>query len=183
MLARCAGVPKPLVQRFLVALIFVALSCATSGPAERSGARATEFSLRDIDGKTVRLSDYRGSVVVVNFWATWCTPCHAEMPHLDRLYKQYRDQGFVVLSIAMDGPETIAGVAPTVRRLALSYPVLLDEETRVVASYNPRREAPFTLIIDRNGAIVWTKVGYSSGDEIALEKQIQANLAAPPQQS
>lgn len=165
------------LKRHLVTLVLVVLGCATSGSA--GPARATEFSLRDIEGKTIRLSDYRGSVVVVNFWATWCTPCHAEMPHLDRIYKQYRDQGFVVLSVAMDGPETIAGVAPTARRLALSYPVLLDEETRVVASYNPRREAPFTLIIDRGGAIVWTKVGYSSGDEIALEKEIRTNLAAP----
>jgi peroxiredoxin len=125
----------------------------------------------------VRLSDHRGKVVLVNFWATWCVPCAAELPHLQRLYEAYADQGFVVLAISMDGPESVAEVVPRARRYGLTFPVLLDEETRVVAVYNPKRSAPFTALIGPDGAVVETREGYSAGDEIAIEADIQALLA------
>ncbi|HWM87518.1 MAG TPA: TlpA disulfide reductase family protein [Kofleriaceae bacterium] len=140
-------------------------------------AAAPDFALRDLSGRTVRLSDHRGKVVLVNFWATWCVPCAAELPHLERLYNKYRDQGFVVLAISMDGPESSANVDPHARRYGLTFPVLLDEETRVVATYNPKRTAPFTVMIGRGGEVAGTREGYHAGDEIAVEEDIRALIA------
>jgi peroxiredoxin len=153
---------------------------ACGGPqASGSGAgRAADFALRDTAGRTVRLSDYHGKVVLLNFWATWCVPCAAELPHLQRLYEQYREQGFIVLAISMDGPETSASVDSRARGYGLTFPVLLDEETRVVGVYNPKRTAPFTVMIGRDGAVARTREGYTAGDEIAVEADVQALVAA-----
>lgn len=156
------------------------VSCAASQTGSASG-QAADFALRDMTGRTIRLSDYQGQVVLINFWATWCVPCAAELPHLQRLYETYRDQGFVVLAISMDGPESVANVGPHARRYGLTFPVLLDEETRVVAVHNPKRTAPFTVLINRNGAVAGTREGYAAGDEVAMEADIRALLAGRAQ--
>jgi len=163
-------------MRTSAALLFLLAGCATGS----GGGRARDFSLRDMNGKTVRLSDHLGKdVVVMSFWATWCAPCVAELPHLEKMYQAHRAKGFVVLAISMDGPETVAEVEPTARRLGLTFPVLFDSETRAVASHNPHRDAPFTVVIDRGGKMVTSKPGYSPGDEVELEKQVVALLAGP----
>jgi peroxiredoxin len=156
-------------------------ACGGSQAGSTSG-RAADFALRDTAGRTVRLSDYPGQVVLLNFWATWCVPCAAELPHLQRLYEQYRDRGLVVLAISMDGPETSASVDSHARRYGLTFPVLLDQETRVVGVYNPKRTAPFTVMIGRDGAVAGTREGYTAGDEIAVEADIEALIAVrnPP---
>ena len=149
----------------------------TSATATQTSASAApDFTLRDTAGRTVRLSDHRGKVVLVNFWATWCVPCAAELPHLERMYKQYDDDGFVVLAISMDGPESSANVGPQAQRYGLTFPVLLDEETRVVAVYNPKRTAPFTVLIARDGAVAKTREGYHAGDEVTVEAEVKALL-------
>ena len=140
------------------------------------GAQATDFTLRDAEGRTVRLSDYvPKDVVLIDFWATWCVPCEAELPHLEQLFEEFKDKGFVVLGVAMDGPETVAQVAPFARRYNLSFPVLLDEETKVVNIYNPKRTAPLSVLIDRKGTISRVRSGYSAGDEKLIAEDV-ANL-------
>lgn len=142
-----------------------------------TSARATDFSLRALDGRTVRLSDYLGKdVVLLSFWATWCVPCLGEMPELEKLYQRYKDQGLTILAISMDGPETIANVEPTVRRHGVTFPVLLDEDTRVSAVFNPTRDAPYAVIIDRSGSIVDRRLGYAPGDEAKLEEKLKSLL-------
>ena len=165
----------------LLALTLFACGARDGGGATTatSSSAAPDFALRDLDGQTVRLSDHRGKVVLVNFWATWCVPCAAELPHLERLYGKYRDQGFLVLAISMDGPETSANVDPHARRHGLSFPVLLDEETRVTGTYNPKRTAPFTVLIGRDGQMARTREGYHAGDEVAVEADIQALIGEP----
>jgi len=128
----------------------------------------------------VRLSDYKNHVVLVSFWATWCVPCKAEHPQLQKLYEKYKAQDFVVLCISMDDPETVAEVAPHARRYGLTFPMLLDQETRVVADINPKKAAPYALLIGREGTIVYTHEGYSPGDELTLEKEIKKQLAVKP---
>ena len=161
------------------ALAALCLSCAAAGGGSgtRSSGRAPDFTLRDVDGRTVHLSDYLGKqVVLLDFWATWCTPCAGELPHLQRLYQTYRDQGFVVLAVAMDGPETMADVTPFARRHGLTFPVLLDEETRVVGAFNPRRAAPLNVLIARDGTIAGVREGFGEGDEQQLEGDIRRLL-------
>ncbi len=171
---------RPVALSLLLALSVACGAPEAGGPAPAaSSAGAPDFALRDLDGQTVRLSDHRGKVVLVNFWATWCVPCAAELPHLERLYGKYRDQGFVVLAVSMDGPETSANVDPHARRHGLSFPVLLDEETRVTGAYNPKRTAPFTVLIGRDGAVARTREGYHAGDEVAVEGDIQALIGEP----
>ncbi|MEK6609042.1 MAG: TlpA disulfide reductase family protein [Myxococcota bacterium] len=158
----------------LLALCLAAGACAETQAVARGGA--ADFALRDLEGRTVRLSDYRGKVVLLNFWATWCVPCAAELPHLVRLSDGHAERGLVVLAVSMDGPESVADVGSHARRYGLTFAVLLDEETRVVGRYNPKRAAPFTVLIGRDGSIASTREGYSAGDEIALEAEIKALL-------
>jgi peroxiredoxin len=162
------------------ALALFLLACgggSAAGGGHTSGARPADFALRSIDGQTVRLSDHLGKdVVLISFWATWCSPCAAEMPHLERIWRAYREQGFVVLAVSMDGPETIADVAPKVRQNGFTFPVLLDEETRVVGALNPGRAAPLTILIGRDGVITAVHEGYTAGAERALEDEIKKLL-------
>jgi peroxiredoxin len=168
--------------------LFLALGCAPTqhetkpnGPAGQEGSSsssATDFTLRDLEGKTVRLSDFLNKdVILLDFWATWCVSCGAELPHLESLYRSHRDKGFVVLGIDIDGPETVAQVGSFARRYDLTFPVLLDEETRVVGLYNPKRVAPMTILIDRRGRIARVRNGYNAGDERLIAQDVQNLLA------
>lgn len=105
------------------------------------------FSLQDLDGKTVTLKEFRGNVVFVNFWATWCPPCRDEMPAMQKLYKENRDKGLVMLAINfMETPNTIR---PFVNEYKLTFPILLDSGT-VMVSYGVLG-LPATYLIDRQG--------------------------------
>jgi peroxiredoxin len=149
----------------------LALLAAISIPA--AGQTAIEFALKDLDGNLVRLSDFRGkSVVLVDFWATWCVPCVKELPHFQRFLSQYKEKGLAVLAITVDGPESVAMVRPFVKRYNYTFPVLLDTESRVIALYNPRVVLPYTVLIDRNGNIRNVHQGYSPGDEKIMEEEI-----------
>lgn len=150
---------------------------APAAASESSSAKATDFSLRSLDGRTVRLSDYLGKdVVLLTFWATWCLPCLGEMPELEKIHQKYKDHGLTILAISMDGPETVANVDSTIRRLGVTFPVLLDEDTRVSNVYNPTRDAPYAVIIGRDGSIVDRRLGYSPGDEVKLEEELKKLL-------
>lgn len=146
--------------------------------ADGDGASdVTDFTLTDIDGNQVSLSQYVGKgAIVLSFWATWCKPCVAEMPHLQRLYEARKGSGFVVLAISLDGPETEAEVAPFVKTKGFTFPVLVDSETRAASLYNPRRAAPFTVIIDRHGKVVKKREGFNAGDEVQLEADVEAAM-------
>jgi peroxiredoxin len=144
-------------------------------PSLVSGAQASDFTLRDLDGRQVHLSDFGGKVVLLDFWATWCVPCAAELPQLEELYQKRHADGLVVLGIAMDGPESVAQVVPFARRYNLTFPTLVDEDTRVINVYNPKRIAPMTVLIDRRGMIARVRNGYNAGDEKLLADDV-ANL-------
>ena len=149
-----------------------------------SGATASDFSARDIDGKTVKLSEYLGKqAIVLNFWATWCEPCVAEFPHLRRMYDANKAKGLVVLGIAMDGPESVANVAPFARRQQLNFPVLLDEDSHVAQLYNPKKSAPLSVLIDKRGRIFKVREGYNPGDEDFFAEDVAKMLdgSAPAQ--
>ncbi len=166
-------------------LLCAAASCgggtgaaSTGGAAAPKGPSAPDFTLPALDGKTVRLSDYRGkSVVLIDFWSTTCDPCMVEMPHLVELYKKHKDKGFVVLAVSLDGPESRAQVSAVAHDKEMVFPVLLDEETTVVGRFNPKKDMPFAVLIDKDGSILAKRGGYQPGDEKSLALEVEKALA------
>ena len=154
----------------LAVLAFTVL--AALAPARADARKATNFTVRDVNGRYVRLSDFGDKVVLMSFWATWCKPCLVELKHLQKLYKKYRSKGFVVLAVSMDGPETRAKVKPFVKRYKLRYPVVVDSETRVVKLYNPKHAAPFSVLL-KKGRVVKSREGFQVSDLPAIEKEIR----------
>jgi peroxiredoxin len=162
-----------------------ATSCAPAGaqaPAHNDllGSMATDFAARDTEGKTFRLSDHLGKeAILLDFWATWCEPCLAEMPHLEELYEQNKGKGFLVAAVSMDGPETIADVPMFAKRHNMTFPVILDEDSHVISIYNPKRSAPLSVIIDRKGRVFRLREAYNSGDEKYVAADVAEVLAQP----
>jgi peroxiredoxin len=157
------------------------VSCGGSGPGGRAAPQVAppDFELSTVDGKSERLSAHLGKeVVLLDFWATFCEPCLAGMPHLDALYREHRAQGFVVLGIAIDGPDSIAQVKTAVSKLGVTFPILLDQETRVVALYNPKTSAPYSVLIGRDGRILKKQEGYTTGDASSVDRDVLAAIAA-----
>lgn len=137
------------------------------------GPKAPDFTLPGLKGGSVSLSDYLGkNVVLLDFWSTTCDPCMVEMPHLVAMYEKYKDRGFVILAISLDGPESLSQVQSIVHDKRMSFPVLLDQETKVIARYNPKRDMPFAVLIDKSGAVVDKRAGYTAGDEASLEAKV-----------
>ena len=132
---------------------------ASAGPSMK-GQTAPDFTLQALDGKTVRLSDFRGKGVLLNFWATWCQPCKIEMPWFAELQKQYGPQGLQILGVAMDdaSPEEIGKFA---RDLGVNYPILLGKE-EVGQNYGGVGVLPTTFFIDRDGKMVAREFGLQS---------------------
>ncbi len=116
------------------------------------GYLAPDFSLRNLKGNYENLDSYRGQVVVLNFWATWCAPCRVEMPSFEKLYRRYRSEGVAVLAVTLDknaGPK----IKSFVDEYELSFPILLDEKGEVERLY-PSMTIPFTYVIDSEGRVV-----------------------------
>ena len=140
-------------------------------PAETPSANvAPNFVLKDINGKIVSLSDFKGKVVIVDFWATWCPPCQAEIPHFQALYKENSQKGLVIIGVALD-KGGMKVVKPFVEGKGVTYPIVMGTE-EVVNRYGGVRGIPTTFIIDRKGYIVEKIVGYrdKSFFESAIKK-------------
>jgi thiol-disulfide isomerase/thioredoxin len=146
-------------------------------PATRT--TVADFALDRLDGGRATLSAYRGQVVVLAFWATWCQPCKQELPFLSRF--DAANERVTVLAINTDGPETRSQVRRLVRSKKLEMPILLDAEGNVTQRLNPRKQMPLTLFLDTEGRLAATKDGFASGDEVVIEgllKQLVAEAAA-----
>jgi thiol-disulfide isomerase/thioredoxin len=124
-------------------------------------------------GTAFNLADYRGRVVLLDFWATWCAPCRSEIPALNRLHEDFADRGADVIGLSLDRG-TPAGVAVAAQRLGVSYPVVLADEA-IRQSFGGIRVVPTKLLVDRQGNVRKTFVGVAPADE--LRDQITALLA------
>ncbi len=136
----------------LVAALFLTLlfltGMATKPPLV--GGPAPDFELDQLNGPSARMSDYRGKVVLLNFWATWCTPCKKEMPEIQAAYESLKDQGFVVL--ALNFGETTEKAEKLVKKMGLTFPILLDREVEVAERHRVV-SLPVTFFIDPSGVI------------------------------
>ncbi len=129
------------------------------------GQAAPDFKLQTIDGKTLRLSDFRGKAVVVNFWATWCQPCKIEMPWFVELQKQYGPAGLQILGISADEDTSAAELDKFARGMGVNYPVLLGKE-EVEQAYGGIQFLPVTIYVDRDGKVVDKVFGLKGRGEI-----------------
>ncbi|MBI2177658.1 MAG: TlpA family protein disulfide reductase [Candidatus Tectomicrobia bacterium] len=134
-----------------------------------------EFELKDLDGKSVRFSSFRGKVVLVNLWATWCSYCEKERPHLEALYRKYKDRGFVVVAISID-VEGAAAVRPYVEKRKLSFVHLLDPESEIARGYFGLRGTPTNYFVDRAGNAVGAAIGYRDWSSPGAHRLIELLL-------
>ena len=135
-----------------------------------ASAPASEFSLTSLGGQSVSLSQFKGNVVLVNFWATWCGPCQQEMPLLDQMYKKYKPAGFTLLGVNVD--KEAPAVKELLARKPVSFPVLLDPQNSVSRAYNVA-DMPSSVIIDRKGNVRYIHRGYRAGDENEYQDRIR----------
>ncbi len=135
----------------LRAIIFSVLLMAMPSITLGQSNKAPALALKDLRGRTVRLSNYKGKVVLLNFWATWCPPCRAEMPDLIKIQRQYRSFGLQVIGITYP-PEQIGEVQQFTKKLGVNYPIALGtKETK--ALFDQTETLPLTIIIDRQGNV------------------------------
>jgi cytochrome c biogenesis protein CcmG/thiol:disulfide interchange protein DsbE len=126
-------------------------------PSIHEGLTAPDFTFPDLDGKKVSLSDYRGRVVFVNIWATWCLPCVEEMPSIEKLYNRFKGDQFQILAVSIDSNGREA-VVPFMKKLNLTFPVLLDPEGKIRKRYG-LTGVPESFVIDREGIVVKKVIG------------------------
>jgi len=124
---------------------------STNKPPRR-GAQAPDFTLPDLSGRLVTLSDLKGKVIFLNFWAIWCAPCRWELSSMETIYKEYRDKGFEMLAVNV-GDESIEKIKKWARRYSLTFPILKDGEELPVSEAYRTNSIPTTFIIDKNGKI------------------------------
>jgi peroxiredoxin len=153
---------------------WVGKSTAGAIPAPRQGFLAPDFSLLTTDGETFTLSELRGQAVLVNLWATWCPPCRAEMPAMQKLHAEYKDQGFTILAVNMTYQDDFLAIAPFVEEYQLSFPILLDEMGEVGRKYE-LRSLPSSFFIDREGFIQEVVIG-GPMSEALLRTRIESIL-------
>jgi len=178
---------QPIQRRAVYAIILIAglawifasadwAGTSTAGeiPAPRQGFLAPDLTLNTTDGETFVLSELRGQAVLVNLWATWCPPCRAEMPTIQRVYEEYKDQGFVVLGVNLTYQDDPSAVVPFVQEYGLSFPILLDETGEVAQKYE-LRSLPSSFFIDRSGIIHEVVIG-GPMSEALLRTRIESLL-------
>ncbi len=178
---------QPIRQRIFYIIILIAAlawifvsadrsGASTAGevPAPREGFLAPDFSLSTPEGEVVKLSELRGQAVLVNLWATWCPPCRAEMPAMQKLYEEYRHEGFVILAVNMTYQDDRLAIAPFIQQYQLTFPILIDERGDVAQKYE-LRSLPSSFFIDHDGFIQEVVIG-GPMSEALLRTRIESIL-------
>ncbi len=145
-------------------------SCAANAPAAN-----LNFTLKDMNGKDVRLADYKGKVILLNFWATWCPPCKLEIPAFVELERQYKDKGLVILGVSIDDP--IDKLPPFAKEYDVNYPLLVGQDREDIQdAYGPMFGIPVSVLIGRNGKVCGKHMGLVSADRDAIKQQFEREI-------
>lgn len=136
----------------------IVISTSENIPAPQQGFLAPDFELKTPAGETIKLSDLRGQAVLINLWATWCPPCRAEMQTIEKVYNEYKEQGFTVLAVNMTYQDDPLAVVPFLDEQGLTFPVLLDETGEMAHAYQ-LRSLPSSFFVDRDGIINEVVIG------------------------
>jgi peroxiredoxin len=145
----------------LLSIVLLA-AAATSVTAGGSSMPAPDFALPARDGGELRLSELRGQVVMINFWATWCGPCRQEMPLLEQIHEKYEPLGFTMLGVNVE--QDSAAAREWLKNIPVSFPILFDTKSAVSASFGVEA-MPSSVLIDREGRVRHVHRGYKPGDE------------------
>jgi len=164
---------QPIVpsHKFRLLLLLLTLAWSTSPWAAGGKAMAPDFTLKSLSGENLKLSELRGEVVMINFWASWCGPCRQEMPLLDQLYKRYKPMGFTILGVNVE--EDSQAAKKLLKDLPVSFPILFDNRNQVSRLYKVSA-MPSTFLVDRDGKLRFMHKGYQSGYEDEYQRQVRA---------
>ncbi len=146
----------------------------SSSPSPREGFYAPDFTLGTLQGEQLKLSDLRGKIIVVNFWATWCPPCRAETPALETSYRLYKELDVVILGVNLTDQDSLKDVESFVEEFSLTYPILLDRNGAIALLYQ-LNGLPTTFFVDRKGVIRTVVVG-GPMSETFIRSKIEALL-------
>ncbi len=148
------------------------LALISLSPTTLSAAALPDFTLPDINGNQFQMRDRIGKdVVIITFWAMWCAPCKQLLTRLEKMRLEH--PGLLVLAISVDDSSTLAGVKPYVVGKKFGFPVLLDSDSRVLRMFDPEKKVPVTVVADKSGNIVYSRVGYLPGDEKEILKIVE----------
>ncbi len=148
----------------LVIVLFVCAEAEKTSIFGNSSSQAPDFTVKDLKGREISLSNYGGKVVFLNFWATWCSPCKAEIPDFIEAYKQYKDKGMEIIGISVDriSPKS---VLKFVEKYKINYPVVMGTY-KIQKDYEPGPYIPTTIIIDQEGKIRHRHIGYMNKEAL-----------------
>ncbi len=147
----------------LTVLIMAVLIGCTDRNARTTGTAAPDFTLQDLNGKNIKLSDYRGKVVLLDFWATWCPPCRASIPGLEKIHKAYKDKGLVILAVSLD-----QGGWDSVKSFTTEYGItyIVLKGTDDVSEKYQVRTIPMLLVLDKEGQIKKRYLGFGNDEDL-----------------
>ncbi|HEX04691.1 MAG TPA: TlpA family protein disulfide reductase [Bacteroidetes bacterium] len=167
-----------MIRKTLFTMLMVVVLASSGVADDMTGQKAPDFTLNSVDGGKVQLSKLlENGPVLLDFWATWCQPCKQALPHLDRLHKTYRDQGFTMLGVSVDNTRSLSKVRPYVRGQGFEFPVALDTDSQILRQYYGTN-VPHTVLIGQDGLIKKIWIGYHPGEEVEIEQELQALLSA-----
>ena len=163
-----------------IAWTSVSTSAPTGGktPAPRQGFLAPDFELTTTKGETIRLSELAGRPVLVNIWASWCPPCKAEMPEMERIHQEYGPQGFTILAVNATNQDSLSSMAAFVDQEGLTFPILLDSDGSVTRKYQVQA-LPSSFFVGRDGTVRQVMIG-GPMSEAFLRSQVESLLAEEP---
>jgi thiol-disulfide isomerase/thioredoxin len=165
-----SGKNKVLMLLMLLGIASKSLLLAQTALAASASVPAADFALKSRSGENVRLSELRGQVVMVNFWASWCGPCRQEMPLLDDIYQKYNKMGFTLLGVNIDEDPAMAD--KILKDIPVSFPILLDSKNSVSELYGVDA-MPTTILVDRDGNKRFLHRGFKAGYEKSYEEQVK----------
>lgn len=167
------------MRRLPATTLLALIACFSLSGASGAGnpGAAPEFRLANRAGGQVALSELRGQVVMINFWASWCGPCRQEFPALDEMYRKYKPMGFTLVGINVESEKSDA--ERFLSQQQVSFPILFDPDNKVSGSYGVRA-MPTTVLVDRRGRLRWQHMAYKPGDEAKYIEQIRAALREKP---
>ena len=160
------------MKRLAIIILAVVVVSACADNSRKTAGGPLDFTLPAVDGSMVRLSDYAGQVIIIDFWATWCAPCQEMVPVLSKLYKDYADKGLVILGVSLD-QEGLEILGPFIHEYMVPYRVLVGDD-KATRAFGGVTTIPTLFIIDKEGRLIKKMLGYHSYAE--LENQVKRYL-------